>query len=138
MDRAHASRVLGELHVAQNTFHSGGDDGPLARRLAAEVVWIVPGDNAIAGRYEGRSQVIGYFRRRRELAGGTFRVHSGDLLVGEGDEVAALTAGSALIRGSRRRWRTVGLYRMEEDKIASCHLLPLDPEAFDEIWSGSP
>ena len=75
MDRAHAARVLGALHTAQNAFHSGGDDRPLARRLAAEVVWIVPGNNAIAGRYEGRSQVIGYFHRRRELAGGTFQVH---------------------------------------------------------------
>jgi ketosteroid isomerase-like protein len=137
MDRDHASRVLGALHDAQNAFHSGGDEGPLAGRLTPEVVWIVPGRNAIAGRYRGRKEVIEYFRRRRDLAAGSFRIHSEDLLVGAGDEVASLTVGSALIRGSQRRWRTVGLYRLEGEKVASCHLLPLDPETFDEIWSES-
>jgi hypothetical protein len=29
----------------------------------------------------------------------------------------------------------VGLYRLRDDLVAGCWLLPPDPEAFDRIWS---
>jgi hypothetical protein len=62
-------------------------------------------------------------------------MHPLDVLVGEGDHVAALTDGSATIDGVERRWSTVGLYRIEGGRVAACWLLPLDPDAFDAIWT---
>lgn len=56
------------------------------------------------------------------------------MLTGDGDQIAALTTGSAIIDGSERTWSTVGLYRMTAGRIASCHLLPIDPRDFDDIW----
>ena len=35
-----------------------------------------------------------------------------------------------------RRWSTVGLYEVADERIAACWLLPLDPRGFDTIWSG--
>jgi hypothetical protein len=58
-----------------------------------------------------------------------------DVLVGDGDRLAALTDGTATIRGVEHRWSTVGLYDVIDDQIAACWLLPLDPRAFDAIWS---
>jgi hypothetical protein len=49
--------------------------------------------------------------------------------------LAALTDGTATIRGVEHRWSTVGLYDVIDDQIAACWLLPLDPRAFDAIWS---
>jgi ketosteroid isomerase-like protein len=136
MTRERAQRTLDRLHAAQAAFYAGGPAEPLRDVLTDDIVWVVPGRNAIAGEYRGLDAVIDYFTRRRELADRSFRIHPGDLLVGDGDHVAALTDGSATIDGIERRWSTVGLYRLSEERVAACWLLPLDADAFDAIWSG--
>jgi ketosteroid isomerase-like protein len=134
VDRESAVAVLGRLHEAQGAFYAGGDGAALRALLADDVVWSVPGANAIAGVYEGVEAVMAYFGRRRDLASRTFRMHPGEVLVGDGDHVAVLTDGTALLGGEERRWSTVGLYRFRDGRIAACTLIPLDPEAFDRIW----
>ncbi|MEN3280264.1 MAG: hypothetical protein V7607_1404 [Solirubrobacteraceae bacterium] len=135
MDREEARGILARLHEAQGAFYAGGPAEPLRALLTDDVVWVVPGTNAIAGDHRGVDEVMSYFARRRELAARTFRMHPGDLLTGEGDRVAVLTDGSATIGGVERRWSTVGLYRLRDGRVAACWLLPLEPEAFDAIWS---
>ena len=134
MNRAQASAVLERLHAAQRAFYAGGAAEPLRDVLAEDIVWRVPGDNDIAGEYRGIESVMEYFARRRDLARRTFRMHPGEVLVGDGDHVAVLTDGTAEIDGVARRWSTVGLYRLRGERVAACWLLPLDPQAFDEIW----
>jgi ketosteroid isomerase-like protein len=135
MEKTEAVAVLDRLHEAQNMFYGGGDSGPLAELLATDIVWTVPGNNRIAGCYRGLDEVFGYFRRRRDLASKTFRMHRKDILVGDGEQVAALTDGTATIGGRERRWSAVGLYTITTDqRIAACRLLPLDPNEFDAIW----
>jgi ribosomal protein S18 acetylase RimI-like enzyme/ketosteroid isomerase-like protein len=134
--RDHARTLLRRLHDAQNAMYAGGDTEPLRSLLTETIEWHVPGDNAIAGHYRGLEQVLAYFARRRDVADSSFTLHPGDLLTGDGERVAALVDGTATIAGTERVWSTVGLYRIEGDRIAECRLLPLDPIAFDEIWSG--
>jgi ketosteroid isomerase-like protein len=135
MERDAAMQLLGRLHAAQGSLYAGGDPAPVRALLADEVVWHVPGRNAIAGEYRGIDEVMNYFARRRDLAGRSFRMHPGELLVGDAEHVAVLTDGTAVLGGVERRWSTVGLYRIREGRIAACWLLPLDPAAFDEIWA---
>lgn len=137
MDRNLAVDLLDRLHVGQAIFHSGGSGDALRVLLDEEVLWRVPGDNAIAGTYCGIEEVIRYFTRRRELARGTFRMHRRDVLTGHGDWVAALTDGTARVNGENRLWSTVGLYRFQARKLIDCRLLPLDADEFDRIWSGT-
>ena|SRR5579859_221633 len=137
MDRAAAKSLLARLHEAQNVMYGGGDPAALRALLTEDVEWHVPGTNAIAGAYRGQAEVFDYFRRRRALAANTTRLHPGDILVGEGDLIAALTGGSMVLNGREERWSTVGLYRVVEERIAACWLLPLDPVAFDRLWSRS-
>jgi ketosteroid isomerase-like protein len=135
MDREEARRILASLHEAQGAFYAGGPDEPLRALLADDIVWVVPGSNAIAGEYRGVAEVMAYFARRRDLAARSFRMHPGDLLTGDGDRVAVLTDGTATIGGVERRWSTVGLYRLRGGRVVACWLLPLDQAAFDAIWS---
>ena len=81
--------------------------------------------------------MLAYFARRRKLAARSFRMHPGDLLVGDGDHVAALTDGTATIEGEVHHWSTVGLCRFEAARIADVWLLPLEPQHFDRIWTSS-
>lgn len=134
MDRDTAVELLARFHDAQGAFYAGGPERPLRDLLAEDAVWRVPGDNPIAGTYEGIAAVMGYFAQRRALASRTFRMHPGEVLVGDGEHVAVLTDGSAHLGGAERRWSTVGLYRFRAELVAGCWLLPLDPDAFDEAW----
>ncbi len=136
MDRDRAIALLDELHEAQNEFYAGDDGAPLRRLLTPDIAWTVPGESSIAGSYHGIDAVFDYFRRRRELAEGTFRMHRRDILVGDGDRLAALTDGTATIGGEQRHWSTVGVYdTVDERRISACRLLPFDQREFDSIWS---
>jgi ketosteroid isomerase-like protein len=134
VERSEAKELLARLHAAQSALYSGGDSAPVRELLTDDIVWHVPGRNAIAGEYRGLEAVMDYFARRRDLGRGSFQMHPGEVLVGDGDHVAALTDGSVVIDGVERRWSTVGLYRIRDGRIAACWLLPLDPDTFDEIW----
>ena len=61
-------------------------------------------------------------------------MHPGELLVGDGDHVGVLTDGTAT-DGVEHRWSPLGLYRLRDDRVAACWLLPIDPASFDRIWS---
>jgi ketosteroid isomerase-like protein len=135
VDRAQAETVLARLHAAQAAFYAGEDSTAVRAVLTDDIAWHIPGTNAIAGDYHGIDAVLDYFARRRDLANKTFRMHPRDILTGDGDTVAALTDGTARIDGVDQTWSTVGLYRVRADRIAACWLLPLDPAAFDAIWS---
>jgi hypothetical protein len=78
---------------------------------------------------------MAYFGRRRDLAARSFRMHPGEVLTGDGDHVAVLTDGVAVVGGREERWSTVGLYRLAGGRIAACRLLALDQAAFDRIWA---
>jgi hypothetical protein len=135
MNRDTAIGLLDDLHAAQNEFYAGGSGVTLKQFLAPNIVWTVPGDNRIAGTYRGLEEVFDYFRRRRDFADRTFQMKRRDVLVGDGDRIAALTDGFATIRGADHHWSTVGLYDVIGRQIAACWLLPLDQRAFDAIWS---
>jgi ketosteroid isomerase-like protein len=136
MNRDIANGLLDRLHTAQNEFYGGRSDAALQQLLAPNITWTVPGDNRIAGTYRGLEEVFDYFRRRRDLADHTFQMKRRDVLVGDGDRLAALTDGFATIRGVHHRWSTVGLYDVIEQRITAGWLLPLDQRAFDAIWAG--
>jgi len=135
MRRSAAVELLERLHAAQNEFYAGGPGDALEAILTRTVTWTVPGANRIAGAYRGRDEVLAYFARRRDLARRTFRLTQRDVLVGEGDRIAALVDGVATIGDVEHRWSTVGLYDVAGRRIAACWLLALDQRAFDAIWS---
>ncbi len=135
--RSQALDRLTRLHEAQRAFHRGGSGEPLRALLAKDIRWTVPGRSAIAGRYEGIDEVIAYFAKRREISSGTFEMHTSEVLTGDGDYVAALTEGTAVVAGREERWSTVGLYRFGGDTLAECWLLPLDADQFDQIWGAA-
>jgi uncharacterized protein len=112
---------------------SGGVGG-VRELLAADVVWHVPGLNAIAGEHRGVDAVLSYMDARRRIMDGTFRVnvHGAAVIAGR---VVQLAGGVAVRDGESVAWETVGVFRVQDGRIAECWLLPFDQAAFDRIWS---
>lgn len=133
---ADPAELIEELHRRQAEMYAGGPVEPVAELLAEEVVWHVPGRNRIAGDHRGIEAVLEYFRRRRQLADETMRMHPGGVLR-QGDGVAQFVEGRAVLDGEEVTWQTVGVYRVDGDggHIREVWLVPLDGELFDRIWS---
>ncbi len=128
-----AARVE-ELHRRQAAMYGGGPVEPVAELLAEDVVWHVPGSSPIAGDHRGRGAAIEYFKRRRQLAANSMRLHPGPLVSGE-DVVVQLVDGSAEIDGEPVAWSTVGVYRFEGGLVAEVWLVPTALDRFERIWN---
>jgi len=133
---AQTREVVDEFLARQRKLYTGGDLGPVEELLAEDVVWHVPGTSPIAGEYRGRDAVTAYFLRRRELAGGVIRVtKEGE--THHSEAVVQLADGRARIGGTEVVWRTAGVYRVANGRIAEAWLVPLDSEHFDRAWSAA-
>jgi ketosteroid isomerase-like protein len=122
-----------ELLRREYEARAGGDDRALAEVFARDVVWHVPGRNAIAGEYRGVDQVIEYVRRRRELAEGTFEITVHDVLAND-EHGLVIATGRATRGGNAFQWRAHGLHRFRDGLIAECWVLPENQYEFDKIW----
>ena len=131
---AEAGEVVGEFLRRQREMYRGGSVEPVEEMLAEEIVWHVPGASPIAGDYRGREAVVGYFTSRRALAGGEIEITKHGELRGP-DVVVQLADGRARLGGEIAEWRTVGVYRVSDGRIAEAWLVPLEQEQFDAVWS---
>jgi uncharacterized protein len=129
-DQGPAKAVVDRFLRLQREMYAGGDIDPVAKLLAEDVVWHVPGTSPIAGDHRGREAVIAYFDLRRRLAGGPIEITKRDEM--HDDEVVVQLADG---RASIGEWRTAGVYRVADGMIAEAWLVPLDLEHFDRVWS---
>jgi acyl-CoA thioesterase FadM/ketosteroid isomerase-like protein len=120
----------------QREMYAGGELAAVEELLAEDVVWHVPGTSPIAGDYRGREAVTGYFRLRRELAGGAIRVAQGGEAHHE-EALVQLADGRARLGGREVVWRTAGVYRVADGRVAEAWLVPLDQERFDRVWAAT-
>ena len=126
--------LVAELHRRQREMYLGGPAEPVLAVLDPEIVWHVPGHSPIAGDHRGPDAVLRYFTTRRELAGATMQMYPGAVLSDE-HAVVQLVNGSAELNGKSVEWRTVGVYRIEDGRVAEVWLVPLDLAEFDRIWT---
>lgn len=133
---ADVKAVVEEFLTRQREMYAGGDLAASAELLAEDVVWHVPGNSPIAGNYRGRDAVMEYFRRRRELAGRAMTmVKHGDAYHEEA--LVQLADGYGALGGRDVAWRTAGVYRVGDGRIAEAWLIPLDHEHFDRVWAAT-
>jgi YbgC/YbaW family acyl-CoA thioester hydrolase len=131
-----AKAVVEQFLTRQREMYAGGDLAPVEELLAEDVVWHVPGTSPIAGDYRGREAVTEYFRLRRELAGGAIRITKGGEAHHE-EALVQLADGRAPLGGREVVWRTAGVYRVADGRMAEAWLVPLDQEHFDRAWAAT-
>lgn len=126
--------VIRRFHDEQAQMYAGGSTQTVRALLADDVVWHVSGASAIGGEHRGPDAVLEYFRKRRAMMDGTFRVevHGASSIAGR---VVQLAGGRAVRGGEEVSWETVGVFRVAHGRIAECWLIPFDQAAFDRIWS---
>jgi ketosteroid isomerase-like protein len=106
----------------------------VARTLADDIVWRVPGANAVSGEYVGRDAVLQFLRQTVVLTGGTYRTELRYVVAD--DERAVAVYGA---RGERDE-RTLDIDQalfcgVRDGRIADVTAVPFDFAAFDAFWA---
>ena len=102
--------------------------------FAADAVWTVPGDGAMAGVYRGREQIFRFLARLPKETGGTYTSRLLDVLASD-ERAAAVYRASGERHGRRLDLDQVLLFRFEDGLVREVLALPSDPAAFDDFWA---
>ena len=103
--------------------------------FAADAVWTVPGDGAMAGVYRGREEIFRFLARLPQETDGTYTSRLVDVLASE-ERAAALYRASGERHGRRLDLDQMLLFRLEDGLVREVLALPSDPSAFEEFWAG--
>ena len=97
-----------------------------------DVVYHVPGANALSGDHEGLEAVAALMLKFREMNVRIVEVH--DVLATD-DHVVALVRGTASREGGELSLSQANIYNISDGKITEAWLLPTDQRAVDDFFS---
>jgi uncharacterized protein len=112
----------------------GRDPLTVARTIAEDAVWRVPGSNAMSGEYRGRDAILRFLRQTLVLTGGTYRTELRYVVADDERAVAVYRA-----RGERDG-RAIDIDQalfcvVRDGRLVDVTAVPFDGSAFDAFWS---
>ena len=109
-------------------------DRTVAEELFAEDAHLyIPGDNLLAGLYEGREAVFDFYDKARELTGGTLRAYLHDV-VANGHHAFAIENFMAT-RGDRNLdSRDVTVFHVVDGKVSGGTRLFTEVQMHNDFW----
>ncbi len=128
-DRDHPNAIM--LKQAHEAFQKGDMDA-LFSIFADDMLWVVPGNNRLSGRFVGRDQIMGNFATLSEVTD-SYWAHPLDYF-GSDDHVA-LVAEVRATRGDKRLdSHECLLFKVKDGRLASCHHMDLNPAEWDAFF----
>jgi uncharacterized protein len=128
-DRDHPNAHM--LHDAHAAFKSGDVDALFAV-MADDVVWHVPGNNALAGTYRGRDEILRNFGML-QAAVDAYWAHPLDYF--GSDDHAVLIAEVRARKGDRTlETKEAMTWHVENGKLKECWHMCLEPEKWDAFF----
>lgn len=112
---------------------TSGDLDTIRALFADDIIWNVPGRNALSGTFKGKDEVFGWFAKLLTSSEGTFKAEVHDVLANDehGVVIVSVTAqrgtGSLSVRG-------VDTYHMRDGKVTEGWFFNDDQYAEDEFW----
>jgi uncharacterized protein len=121
--------------LLERAFGAFGNDAlTVARSLADDVVWRVPGETVMSGEYRGRDDVLQFLRQTRVLTDDTYRTELRYVVADDDRAVAVYRA-----RGERAG-RTLDIDQalfcvIRDGVLADVTAVPFDFAAFAAFWA---
>jgi hypothetical protein len=121
--------------LVERAFNAFGRDAlTVARTIAEDAVWRVPGSNAMSGEYRGRDAILQFLRQTMVLTGGTYRTELRYVVADAERAVAVYRA-----RGERDG-RTIDIEQalfcvVRDGQLVDVTAVPFDGAAFDAFWA---
>ena len=112
-----------------------GDVPAVLAAFADDIAWHVPGDNLVAGTYNGHQGVLGFFQKLGELSGGTFHLSVHEIFDNGTGTVVALTTLNGERNGRQQSHHAVHVWRFADGKAVSFNEYNDAQAELDEFWS---
>jgi ketosteroid isomerase-like protein len=112
----------------------GRDALVVARTLADDVVWRVPGTNVMCGEYVGRDATLQFLRQTLVLSGGTYRTEL-KYVVADDERAVAVYRAQGEREGRALDIDQALFCEIRDGRIADVTAVPLDFPAFDAFWA---
>jgi uncharacterized protein len=116
--------------MARQDFASG------ATIFAPDVLYVVPGNNPLSGRYDGPDAVMGYFGRLMEVTAGTYDI-SDMLWLVSNDRVTLSTRNHATIGGQTLDWDEAIVFEFVAGLKKRIDLFQANQDAVDTFFSAA-
>lgn len=113
---------------------SNGDMATLTEIIAEDTLWHIAGKSPLAGDYQGREEVFGFFKKVSELTGGTFKIEDHDFL-GTDDHAVALFKMTGDRGGKTLDANFCEVVHCRNGQIVEDWGSAYDQYAFDDFWS---
>ena len=113
---------------------ASGDLATVMDLFSDDIVWHSGGNNILAGVYEGKEAVLGYFGRLMQETGGSFKNDIHDLLANDEHGVALVTS-SATRGGKSYEENSVHVFHMRDGKVTEYWSFAEDQSLVDEFWA---
>ena len=114
--------------------YSTGDIAVLNDLFADDILWHIAGRSQLAGDYNGRDAVFGFFGKLMELSDGTSAIEVHDILANDEHGVALVT-GTGTRNGKSFSGQDVHTFHFRDGKVVEFWDSPLDQYEADEFWS---
>ncbi len=111
-----------------------GDIPAVIELFDPAITWHVPGHSPISGDYNGRNEILGFFKHTLELCGGIFAIEVHHVLAQE-NVVAALVTVKAERNGRSAAFPEVHVWRVANGKITEFREFQGDEQTEDRFWS---
>jgi ketosteroid isomerase-like protein len=102
--------------------------------IAEDCVWRVPGNNVLAGEYEGRAAVLSLFGRLKRLFTGPAGFEIIDLAVSQ-DRVMSYQYGTVVVGGETVRLKECLVFRIDQGQVVEVDEFQYDQHTFDRVFS---
>ncbi|HZT92042.1 MAG TPA: nuclear transport factor 2 family protein [Gaiellaceae bacterium] len=123
------------VELLERAFAAFGRDAlAVARSLADDVVWRVPGDTVMSGEYRGRDDVLRFLRRTRTQSAGTYRTEL-RYVAASGDYAVAVYHAKGERNGRTLDIEQALFCEIRGGVIADVTAVPFDYPAFSAFWS---
>src|SRR3990172_11809749 len=94
-----------------------GDLETIRSHWADDIVYHVPGNNALAGDYKGKDGVLAYLAKLRDLAGGTLRISEVHDVLANDEHSVLLHRITASRKGKQFTWDQTNIYHLRDGKM---------------------
>lgn len=122
-------QVIRQLYDAFNQ----GNFEVVLKLYADDVVLHCPGRSQVSGEYHGRDEVLGFWKKHREISGGTFKPEV--ITVAENDEhLAVITTVHTERNGRAYSWRRILHFVLFDARVHECWIYEWDQYMADEAF----
>jgi ketosteroid isomerase-like protein len=112
----------------------GRDALVVARSLADDIVWRVPGETAMSGEYRGRDAVLQFLRQTLVLSDGTYRTEL-QYVTADDDRAVAVYRARGQREGRSLDIEQALFCEIRGGQIADVTAVPFDFAAFSAFWA---